>query len=465
MADYDVVVIGGGAGGLSAARTAKWAGRSVAMVTDGPIGGDCTFTGCVPSKTLLESAAKGASFDEAMKAVREVVAHIAATESATVLRSEGIDVIEGRGRLAGGGAVTVDSRRITAGDIVVATGARPGLPPVAGLAGVGPLTSENLWDLERRPDSLAILGGGPIGCEMAQAMARLGVSVTLYEMTDRLLGREEPEASAIVEAALVADGVDVCTGAAVSASARSADGVAITVGGETVVVSDVLVATGRVPNTADLGLDVAGVKVESGGHIATNDRLATSAPHVWAVGDVTSKLPFTHAADEMGRLAGWNITQRFGRHRFDPGAIPWVTFTDPEVAHVGVIERDAPRGARVVELPMGENDRAVTAGRVEGFVKIIVAPRTVLRNAAGGKVVGATIVGGRAGEMIHEPTLAIRTNMFAGRLAQTVHAYPTWSIGIQKAVAQLFVEVEGRRARPARRGDQAAFSPIGHGRS
>ncbi len=453
MADYDVVVIGGGAGGLSAARTANWAGRSVAMVTDGPIGGDCTFTGCVPSKTLLESAARGADFDEAMAAVRDVVARIAATESATVLRGEGIEVIEGRGRLVGGGAVMVDSRRIDAGDIVIATGARPGLPPVEGLAGVDPITSDTLWDLDRRPDSLAIMGGGPIGCEMAQAMARLGVEVTLYEMTDRLLVREEPEASAIVEAALIADGVKVRTGVAVNAAARCDEGVAITAGDETVTFSNVLVATGRLPNTTDLGLEMAGVEVEPRGHIGTNDRLATSVPHVWAVGDVTSKLPFTHAADEMGRIAGWNITRRFGRHRFNPLAIPWVTFTSPEVAHVGVIESDAPRGARVVELPMGENDRAVTAGRVEGFVKIIVAPRAVLRNAAGGKVVGATIVGDRAGEMIHEPTLALRTNMFAGRLAQTVHAYPTWSIGIQKAIGQLFVEVEGRRARPARRGD------------
>lgn len=451
MTDYDVVVIGGGAGGLSAARTVKREGASVAMVVDGPIGGDCTFTGCVPSKTLLESAARGASFDEAMDAVRRVVASIAATETADVLRDDGIDVVEGQGRLTGGGGVDVDGVGLVARDIVVATGARPTLPPIPGLSELNVRTSDTLWELTERPSSLAVVGGGPIGCELAQAFAKLGVRVTLVEAAGRLLIREEPEVAPIIEAALDKAGVDTRTATLVSGAVQPGGQISLATDAGHIVADEVLVATGRAPSSQGLGLAEAGVDIDQRGYVVTDERQRTTAKHVWAVGDVTAKLPFTHAADEMGRIAGWNITRRVARYRFDPAWIPWVTFTDPEVAHVGVTEADAPPGSRVAELPLRHNDRARTADRTEGFVKLIVAPRAVLRNAGGGRVVGATIVAPRAGEMIHEPTLAIRTKMFAGRLAQTVHAYPTWSVAVQKAAAQLFYEIEGRTARPARR--------------
>jgi pyruvate/2-oxoglutarate dehydrogenase complex dihydrolipoamide dehydrogenase (E3) component len=431
----------------------------VLLVNDGPIGGDCTFTGCVPSKTLLAAAAQGASFDEAMARVRATVDRIAATESAAVLRAEGIVVREGRARLATHDTVVVDDDRITAPRIIVATGSRPSRPPVPGLDTIDVLTNESVFDLSSAPRRLAIVGGGAVGCEMALAFARLGVAVLLFEAAPRLLGREEPEASALVAASLTAAGVHVRLGVAIERAERRPDGVALyagapgPAGAEGVVVDQVLLAAGRTPNSGGLGLDEIGVRLDDAGHVRTDDRLETAIRGVYAAGDVTGKLPFTHAADEMGRLAAGNALRKGPRGRFRTDWIPWATFTDPEVARVGMTEDEASaHGGRVAELPFSEMDRAITDGRTDGFVKLIAGPRTLSRNLFGGRILGATIVAPRAGEMIHEPALAMRTGMFAGRLAQTVHAYPTWSYAIQKAAAQFFRKVEGRSARPAQPG-------------
>jgi pyruvate/2-oxoglutarate dehydrogenase complex dihydrolipoamide dehydrogenase (E3) component len=217
----------------------------------------------------------------------------------------------------------------------------------------------------------------------------------------------------------------------------------------TVEADRLLVAVGRRASIDGLGLDAAGVRVVRGA-IATDDTLATSARGVWAVGDVTGRLQLTHAADEMGRIAVHNAFTRFRRNRFRENWIPAVTFTAPEVARVGLSEAEAVRHrGRVAYVPMAEVDRAVAARQTAGFVKLIAGPRRIMGNLAGGRILGATIVAERAGELIHEPTLALRTGMFAGRLAQVVHAYPTWSIAVRQAAAQLFREVGGRRARSA----------------
>jgi len=430
-------------------------GAKVVLISDSPLGGDCTFTGCVPSKTLIEAADRGASFDEAMTAVSHVVDSIAATENADVLRSEGVDVIKGRATfrsrsslsVAAGGAL----RRVDAKHIIVGTGSRPFVPPIPGLSDSPFVTNEDLFELTTKPATLAILGGGPIGAEMAQAFARLGVSVTVFERGDRILGREEAEAAAIVTRSLESDGVAIRTNSTIERVEPSGSGAIVHAAGATTAVDLVLVATGRRPNTEGLGLAAAGIDVDGRGYITTSSTLATTARHVWAIGDVNGKVPLTHAADEMGRVAAWNATRPGRRYRFRSSWIPAVTFTHPEVARVGMTEAEAPASARVAELPMAENDRPRTAYETEGYIKIIVGPRRGLGNVGGGKVLGASIVGSRAGEMIHEPTLAMRTNMFAGRLAQTTHAYPTWSIGIQKAMGQLYYEIEGRSARPVRR--------------
>jgi pyruvate/2-oxoglutarate dehydrogenase complex dihydrolipoamide dehydrogenase (E3) component len=451
--NHDLIIIGGGAGGLGAARAARWAGADVLLVNDGPLGGDCTFTGCVPSKTLLAAAHQGLDFTDAMARVTATVERIAETETADVLRAEGVQVAEGRARLLTADTVAIGGRRVGAPRIIVATGGRPSEPPIPGLDEVEVLTNESVFAMTTAPASLGIIGGGPIGCELAQAFAGFGVAVSLFEGLPRLLSREEPMAAAVVEASLAGRGVQVHTDTAIRRVEPRPGGIALlTADGETVV-ERLLIAVGRTPNSGGMGLDELGVEFDERGHIVTDDRLETDVGGVFAVGDVTGKLPFTHAADEMGRLAAGNALKKGVRGRFRTSWVPWATFTDPEVARVGMTEAEAAdHGGRVAELPFTEMDRAITDDRTEGFVKLIAGPKTLTRNAFGGRLLGATIVAPRAGEMIHEVALGMRTKMFTGRLAQTVHAYPTWSYAIQKAAGQFFGDVEGRAARPARRG-------------
>jgi pyruvate/2-oxoglutarate dehydrogenase complex dihydrolipoamide dehydrogenase (E3) component len=452
--DADLVVVGGGAAGLGAARAGARAGARVLLVSDGEPGGDCTFYGCVPSKTLIESARHGLPYPVAAQRVRDVVARIAETENAAALRAEGIEVRLGRARLLSARQVAVGRDRIDAGSVVLATGSRPTVPPIPGLDAVGYLTNETVFDLPEAPASLAVIGGGPVGCELAQAFARLGSRATLVEAAPRLLPQEEPRASHIVTAALAADGVDVRTGVGVE-RVTSGGRLRLADGGE-VTADHLLLAVGRTPITDGLGLESAGVRTDDGGHVLTDDRLRTTAAGVYAAGDVTGRLPFTHAAFEMGRIAAGNALRgwRDRPRRYRPHATPWVTFTDPEVARVGLAEAQAAAvpGARVAYLPLDETDRALAAGRTDGFITLIAGPRPLLRHLGGGRVLGATIVAERAGEMIHEPALAMATGMFTGRLAATTHAYPTWSYAVQMAAAQFFMTIGGRRARPARHG-------------
>jgi len=446
--DPDLLVIGGGSAGLSAVRTARRLGHSVVMVSDGPPGGDCTFTGCVPSKTLLASG--HLPFDEAKARVQRTVAAIAATEDADVLRGEGVEVITGRAFAHARNNVEVDGRSLTPGAVVIATGSDPVIPPIPGLCDVSYLTNETLFDLAELPEHLAVVGGGAIGVEMAQAFIRLGARVTVIEGTPRLIGKEEPDASEVVAEVLRREGVDVYTATTVTAVTPAGSGIRISTSGGDVHASHLLVAAGRQPLTH--GCDDLDLDRSEGGAIRVDSRMRTSVAGIYAAGDVTGRLPFTHAADEMGRVAATNALRK-RPIRFHEHAIPWVTFTSPEVARVGLTESQAAqgtRGARVVELPIGEVDRAQTSGCTDGFIKIIVGPRPLLRNIGGGKVLGATIVAERAGEMIAELALAMRTGMFTGRLAQTSHAYPTWSIGVQQTVAQLF-GVGDRQPRPARK--------------
>jgi pyruvate/2-oxoglutarate dehydrogenase complex dihydrolipoamide dehydrogenase (E3) component len=454
--NYDLVIVGGGAGGLVAAREARRRGATTVIVQDGRVGGDCTFTGCVPSKTLLAAAARGSGFDEAMARVHATIERIAATEDAAALAIDGIDVVDGYATFTSPTSIAVDGRTIRSDRFVVATGAKPSVPPIPGLRELGPLTSESLFGLRDQPASLVVLGGGPIGCEMAQAFARLGTTVTLVEALDRLLPREEPEASEVIREVLSGEGIDVRVGHAVVGVERHDDGrVGVRLqDGSAVVASELLVAIGRVPSGRGFGLEDVGVEVDERGAVVVDASMATSVDGIWAVGDVTGGLQFTHAAGRMGWVAASNALSKLARvrrFRFDAGAVPWATFTDPEVGRVGLTEREAavlhPR-ARVAHLPLGHVDRAITAGREEGFVKLIAAPKHGVRHVGGGRLVGATIVAPTGGDLIHEAALAMQTNMFVGRLAQTTHAYPTWAMAVQQAALQFFGTSAGLTARP-----------------
>ncbi|MGN6087937.1 MAG: dihydrolipoyl dehydrogenase family protein [Actinomycetales bacterium] len=459
MSDSDLVVIGGGTAGLSAARTAARRGARAVLVSAGPLGGDCTHTGCVPSKTMLERSREGADFATTMAAVRASIATLSATEDATVLGREGVTVVAGEARLRGAGVVEVGGDVLRAPRIVIATGGAPVLPPIPGLADSRYVTNETVFDLPELPRRLAVLGGGAIGCELSQAFARLGSDVTLVEQEPRLLSREEPEASDTVQRALADAGVRVCVSTTLKAvegdSRRSPVLVLADARGasERVEADVILVAVGRRPVTDGLGLEDCGVRVERGG-IVVDDRMRTSVDGVYAAGDVAAgMLQLTHAANEMGRIAATNALSRVPLHRLHSGSIPWAVFTTPEVGRVGLTEAEAASrvaGSRVAYLPMTEVDRAITAGRTEGFVKLIAGPRTALGNTGGGRLLGATIVCERGGDLVHEPALLMRTGGFVGRLAQTVHAYPSWAMAVQKTAVQFFTEYEGRQARPAR---------------
>jgi pyruvate/2-oxoglutarate dehydrogenase complex dihydrolipoamide dehydrogenase (E3) component len=455
--DYDLVVIGGGTGGLSAGREAARRGASVLLVQQGRLGGDCTFTGCVPSKALLSAAARGEGFSDAMAVVQRAVETIAATEDDDALKRQGVEVLHGWATFRSPEEIDVDGRRIRSPRFVVATGAGPAVPPIEGLRELRHLTNENLFELDRRPARLAVLGGGAIGAEMSQAFARLGSEVTLIEAEDRILTKEEPEASEVVAEAFRAGGITIRVGGKVTKVENVGDDGAAVVhveGGAPVEADRVLVAIGRRPSASGFGLEDVGVALDERGFIRTDEAMATSVPGIWAIGDVAGKLQFTHAANRMAAVAVRNALSPWAKvrtQRFDASVVPWVTFTSPEVGRIGMTEVESvAHGGRVAYLPMAEVDRAVATGETRGFLKLVAGPRRVLGSTGGGRLLGATAVAAVGGELVHEVALGMRTKMFTGRLAQTIHAYPTWSMAVQKAAAQFFFEVDGRAARPAR---------------
>ncbi|TVP67515.1 MAG: FAD-dependent oxidoreductase [Nitriliruptor sp.] len=469
MARRDLIVVGGGTAGLVAAIGAAGQGASVTLIERARTGGDCLWTGCVPSKALLAAASAahtarhsdhlGVHADRVTVDLAEVMAHVRGAiraiephDSPARLRAEGVEVVHGEARFVADDTVAVDGQRLRFRTAMVATGAAPVLPPIDGLADAAPLTTETVWDLEELPPRLVVLGGGPIGCELGQAFARLGAEVTLVEMEARLLPREEPEASEVVHAALVREGVDVRTGARATAVAPATD----TDGGwrlalqrgdagpDEVGFDRILVAAGRRPRTAGLGLETAGIEVDGRGSVVVDDRLRTTNRRVFAGGDVTALLPFTHVAAAHGATVVQNAL--FGlRAKVDHERIPWVTFTDPEVARVGLSvaearERFGP-GIRIRRTDHGEVDRAWAEARTDGFAQLVGDPK--------GRLVGATVVGPHAGETIGEVVAWRQQGAKLSAIARgSTHAYPTWSDDI--AAASLAELHEGlAKLRPA----------------
>ena len=470
MPSHDLVVLGAGTTGLSAARAAAGAGRRVALVEAARPGGDCTFTGCVPSKTLLETARRvhaarsGATygfradvevdFAAVMRRVHATIEDVWQDESYAQLAREGIEVVSGHARFTAPQVVETDAgRQLPSERFVVAVGSRAAIPDVPGLAELAPLTNDTVFDLTELPAHLLVLGGGPIGCELAQAFRRLGSEVTLLQSGPRLLPKDDADAAAVVRSVLEREGVVVRTSVHVAAAAP---GPVLTLDdGSEVRGSHLLVAAGRAARTGTAGLASAGVVLEDGGRVAVDEHLRTSAPHIFAAGDCASPWQFTHAGDEMGRLAARNAFARRPA-AFDTRVMPWTTFTEPEVAQVGLTEAQAyerhGERARVAVVPMSRTDRARCAGETDGFVKLIAAPRNaVVSSRLLFELVGMTAVCPVAGEILAEGSLSMQTRGLVGRIAQTVHAYPTWGLAVRVAAATLFgAGGDAGELRPAR---------------
>lgn len=471
MARRDLIVVGGGTAGLVAAVGAAGQGANVTLIERARTGGDCLWTGCVPSKALLAAASAahtarhsghlGVHADRVTVDLAEVMSHVRGAiralephDSPDRLRAEGVEVLQGEARFVADDTVAVDGRRLRFRTAMVATGAAPVLPPIDGLADAAPLTTESVWDLEELPPRLVVLGGGPIGCELGQAFARLGAEVTIVEMEARLLPREEPEASEAIQAALVREGVDVRTGARATAVTPAGDGdhgwqLTLQRGDarpDEVGFDRILVAVGRRPRTTGLGLEDAGIEVDGRGSVVVDDLLRTTNRRVYAGGDVTALLPFTHVASAHGATVVQNAL--FGlRARVDHERIPWVTFTDPEVARVGLSvaearERFGP-GIRVRRAAHTEVDRAWAEARTDGFAQLVGDPK--------GRLVGATVVGPRAGETIGEVVAWRQQDAKLSAIARgSTHAFPTWSDDIAAAsLKELHVTLA--RLRPAAR--------------
>lgn len=436
---YNLVVIGGGTAGLVAAMGAAGLGAKVALVERHLLGGDCLNFGCVPSKALLAAAHMAhavrtrapelsvhtteVTVDAAgvLERLRRLRAEIAPHDSAARLREAGVDVFLGEGRFVSPDAIGVGDATLRFARAVIATGGCPVLPPVPGLADAGARTSDTIWELTGAPKRLLVMGGGPIGCELAQAFRRLGSAVTLIEREERILGKDHPDAAALVSQRLLADGVRVLVGhdavsacrdgAELTVRVRDGSGAERDVGGD-----ELLVAAGRRVSLDALNLEAAGVESTEGG-LVVDSRLRTTNKRVYAAGDAAGSFQFTHAADAHARMVLRNAFF-FGRGKVEDLVVPWVTYTEPEVAHVGAgFDAAARDGLQSFRVDFDSVDRALLEGDSEGFAEIYVGAKGIVR--------GATVVHPRAGDLIGEMTLAVTAKMSAGQLSSTIHPYPT----------------------------------------
>jgi len=444
---YDLVVLGGGTAGLVSAMGAAGLGARVALVERRRLGGDCLNTGCVPSKALIRSArAVGdwsrpgdlgvtpervvVDFPRVMERMRERRMTIAANDSAARLHRAGVEVFFGDARFADQRHVVVGDARLRFNRAVIATGGRPAAPPVPGLEHVAFLTNETIFSLTQLPRRLLVVGAGPIGCELAQAFARFGSKVTVLDLSARVLPREDADAAAIVQRQLESDGVGCELGVKLQHVEQGPGGKRIGVSRDGGEISwhegdEILVAAGRAPNIEGLDLTAAGVIAEPRG-IVVDDRSRTSNARVFASGDVCSAFKFTHVADATSRIVIQNALF-FGRRKVSALVIPWVTYTDPEVAHVGLSQAEAGQLAgrvQTITIPLSEIDRAIVDDRTDGFVRI---------HHERGRLLGCTIVAAHAGDMIGEASYAITMRGTLSSLSATVHPYPTVGEAFRKA--------------------------------
>ena len=447
--DYNLLVIGAGSGGLVSAYIAAAVKAKVALIEKHKMGGDCLNTGCVPSKALLRSAKflaqanKAESlgmravkvdfrFADLMQRVQRVVKTVEPHDSVERYTQLGVDCVQGEARITSPWTVEVDTangtRKLSAKSLVIAAGARPFVPPIPGIDEVGYLTSDDVWELRELPERLVVLGGGPIGCELAQAFARVGAKVIQVEMAPRLMPREDPEISEMVKQRFTDEGIDVRIDTKAQAF-HLVDGEKHLLAdhdGENIdiVFDQVLVAVGRAANIDGYGVEEVGIEVSDRRTIAVNDYMQTNYPNIFACGDVAGPYQFTHTAAHTAWYASVNaLFGRFRKFKVDYSVIPWATFTDPEVARVGLNETEANERNIAYELTtygIDDLDRAIADESAEGLVKILTAPGK-------DKILGATIVGEHAGDLIVEFILAMRHGIGLNKILGTIHIYPTWA--------------------------------------
>ncbi len=445
---YHLVVVGAGTGGLVSAAIGAGLGAKVALVERHLMGGDCLNFGCVPSKAMISAARRAhaarpafadgrpggagersveaeTGFAAAMERMRRLRARISPVDGASRFAGLGVDVFLGHGEFTAPDRLRVEGRELGFRRAIVATGARAALVPVQGLEGPGVYTNETVFSLTELPPRLAVIGAGPVGVELAQTFARFGSRVVVVHADSHPLPREDEDAAAVVTRAIERDGVRVLNSATIRRARREKGVVALEIehGGqrEELAAEAVLVAAGRAPNVAGMGLEVAGVAHDRTG-IRVDDKLRTTAKGIYAVGDVASRYLFTHAADHQARIAVQNALF-FGRGRASRLVIPWVTYTEPEVAHVGFHRDEAVRVGHEVEtitVHMNDIDRAILEGEEEGFFRVHL-------KKGGDRILGATLVSAHAGDMIGEIALAMTAGLGLGRLGSTIHPYPTRS--------------------------------------
>ncbi len=443
---YNVVILGAGTAGLvTAAATAGLGGR-VALIERAEMGGDCLNTGCVPSKALISSARLADrirhadrwglearepefAFPKVIERLRARRAQIAPNDSQERFEKLGVTVLRGEAAFASPHEVVVGGRTLRAKNFVIATGTRPTVPKIDGLESVPFFTNETIFNqLDQRPDSLLVLGGGPIGCELSQAFARFGVKVTLVHQGPRLLPKEDAEISAFVQKILSGDGVTCLLGAKAERTRTDSGEILTSVRrGDSVSeyrTTKLLVATGRTPRIDALNLSAAGVRMNERG-VEVNGYLQTSQPHIYAAGDVVGPYQFTHMAGYQAQIVARNILAPFGfmRKKADYSVVPWCTYLDPEVARVGLNEDQAKRlggDYDLYELPLKEVDRAVVEDETAGFVRVLTAKGK-------DRILGVTLAATHAGDLIHEFVLAMRCGIGLGKISGTIHAYPTFA--------------------------------------
>jgi len=441
--DYDFIAIGGGTGGLASAGGAALLGARTALVERDVLGGDCLVSGCIPSKALIHAArvahdarhgsALGVNaspeidFCTVMRGVRERRANVAPHDSAQAFRDRGVDVLYGEAKFIDAKTLEVGGRRIRFRRAVIATGSRPVIPPIPGLAEVNPLTNETIFELTEQPRRLLVFGGGPIGSEMAQAFARLGTTVTLVEGADRLLQNDIPEAGKLLAEQFRAEGIDLHLNTLLEKVEPTENGgTGLLSSGETVPFDRVLVAAGRSPVTDTLALENAGITCDSDKGITTDQRMRTANKRIYAVGDCASALKFTHAAYAQAEYAVFNALYG-ARLDFSKRPFPWCTYTDPEVAHVGSPLRNNGEACETIRMEVASNDRALAEGDTTGFA--------IIRHKKG-KILNATVTARDAGNLIPEITALMVSGKGLGALAKVIHAYPTRSELLRHAADQ-----------------------------